>query len=45
MKDLKVETFFFYTHACSHQLDLKNKFTEETSLLHKCYITNFGKAY
>lgn len=43
MKDLKEESCFFYTHACSHQLELKNKFTEETSLLHKHYIINFVK--
>lgn len=45
MKDLNLEGFFFYTHDHSRQLDLKNKFTEEMSLLHKCYITNFVKAY
>lgn len=28
MKDLNLESFFFYTHVYSHQLDLKNKFTE-----------------
>lgn len=45
MKDLNLESFFFYTHAYSHQLDLKNKLTEEISLLHKCYINNCVKAY
>lgn len=45
MRDLKVGSFFFYAYARSHQLDLKNKFTEETSLLHKHFITNFAKEY
>lgn len=40
MKDLNLESFFFYTHAYSHQLDLKNKFTEEISLLRKCSYIN-----